>query len=206
MLEQRQTTQKTFSEQMRTASAGWTGVIGQVLHRAGVHPDTVSVLGLVTVAVGALLVARGQFVAAGWVIFVGSVLDVIDGAVARAWQQANPFGGVLDSMLDRYADGFIFVSLSYYFASQNQTTFMLLPLAALIGSYSVSYVRARAEAADVGVRVTVGLFSRLERLIVVVWALWFHGWLLLPGLWLLAIGTNITAMQRLWFVRKQIRK
>ncbi len=206
MLEQRQTTRKTFSEQMRAASAGWMGAIGRMLYRVGVHPDVVSVLGLLTVAVGAVLVAQGQFVAAGWVIFVGSALDAVDGAVARAWQQTNPFGGVLDSTLDRYADGFIFVSLSYYFASQNQTTLMLLPLAALVGSYSVSYVRARADSADVGIQATVGLFSRLERLIVVVWALWFPGWLLLPGLWLLAIGTNITAMQRLWFVRKQIRK
>lgn len=206
MLEQRQTTRKTRSEQLRAVSDGWTRGIGLALHRLGVHPDAVSVAGLLTVAAGAVLVMQGQLVLGGWVIFIGSALDVVDGAVARAWGAVNPFGGVLDSTLDRYADGFIFVSLSYYFASQNQTTVMLLPLAALMGSFAVSYVRARADAPDVGVSVKVGLFSRFERLTVIVCALWFHGWLLLPGLWLLAIGTNVTVMQRLWVVRKQTRK
>ena len=118
--------------------------------------------------------------------------------------QRSPFGAVLDSTLDRYADGFIFCSLSYYFAVQNQYGMMLLPLAALIGSYSVSYVRSRASNPDVQLVVKVGWFTRLERLVIMIVMLWFHQWLLIVGLWLLAVGTNITALQRLRYVYKNI--
>lgn len=206
MAEQSQTSPKALSEHLRDYTAGWMRAIGEALQRAGVQADAVSVLGLGLVAMGAVLVCFGRLAPGGWLILLGSLLDAVDGAVARAWAQQDPFGAVLDSALDRYADGFIFASLSYYFASQNQTTLMLLPLAGLAGSYAVSYVRARADGPDVRVAVKVGLFSRFERLTVIVWALWFHGWLLLPGLWLLAVGTNVTAVQRLWFVRKHTRK
>src|SRR5690606_3086265 len=107
------------------------------------------------------------------------------------------FGGLLDSTLDRYADGFIFGALGYYFASLGQQTNLVLALAALLGSYGVSYVRARA--GEAGLSVKVGWFSRMERVAVILLMLFILP-LLLPGLWILAVGTNLTTFQRLWFV------
>lgn len=204
MVEQSRPQGKNLSDRLRTLTQQPTQRVGAWLHRAGVHPDAVSILGWGLVAVGAVLIARGQFVAGGWVIFVGGLLDVADGAVARAMGREDAFGGVLDSTLDRYADGLIFGSLSYYFAGQNQPNMMLLALAALVGSYMVSYIRARADGPDLQLRVTIGAFSRFERLALIVWALWLPGWLLVPALWILAAGTNLTALQRLWYVRKNI--
>jgi CDP-diacylglycerol---glycerol-3-phosphate 3-phosphatidyltransferase len=193
---------QTLSDWLRVRTAQLSAVVGGALHRAGVHPDAVTLAGLVVVGVGAVLIGVGRLTLAGWVIALASLLDAADGAVARARGEVRPFGAVLDSTLDRYADGFIFLSLSYHLASQNKTEWMLLPLAALVGSFAVSYVRARAASPDVGVAVKIGLFTRFERLAVIVVALWLHPWLLMPGLWLLAAGTNITAAQRLWFVRR----
>ena len=116
----------------------------------------------------ALSLARGELLAGGLILLVSLPLDALDGAVARAMGRAGAFGMVLDSTLDRYADGLIFGALGYYFALRRGGPEMLaLALAALVGSYLVSYVRARADDSRVGVSTTVGLFTRLERVVVI---------------------------------------
>jgi CDP-diacylglycerol--glycerol-3-phosphate 3-phosphatidyltransferase len=110
---------------------------------------------------------------------------------------------VLDSTLDRYADGFIFGALGYHFASLGQQGYLLLALAALVGSFGVSYVRARA--GEAGLSVKVGWFTRLERVAAILLALLLPP-LLVPALWLLAVGTNMTALQRLWFVYRSTQQ
>ena len=125
-------------------------------------------------------------------------LDALDGAVARALKRGGAFGMLLDSTLDRYADGFIFAALGYYFAESGRLDMLIAALAALIGSYLVSYIRARADDAKVGVSVTVGFFSRLERVIVLLLMTLAAGLLerdapLEVGLLILAVGTNLTA-------------
>lgn len=194
----------TLSDWLRARTAGPAGALGAALHRAGVHPDWVSLAGVGAVVAGAGLLANGQLVAAGWLICLGGLLDALDGAVARARGAPNPFGAVLDSVLDRYADGFIFAAFGYYFASLDQPALLVAALFGLVGSYNVSYTRARAANPDAAVSVTIGWFSRFERLALVVWGLWLHTWLLAPALWLLAVGTNFTALQRLLYIRKHI--
>lgn len=205
MTEKGQSPPQTRSDRVRQQLTWLEQASGNFVHRLGVHPDVVSLVGLGFVIAAAFAIANGRLVLGGWLIFWGGWFDALDGAVARARGGANPFGAVLDSLLDRYADGFIFGSLSYYFAVKNEMVLMLLPLAAFMGSYAVSYVRARADAPDIGVAAKLGAFTRLERLVVVVWALWLHTWLLVPALWLLAIGTNLTAVQRLWFVKQHTK-
>jgi CDP-diacylglycerol--glycerol-3-phosphate 3-phosphatidyltransferase len=129
-------------------------------------------------------------------------LDALDGATARARGQVSAFGGVLDSALDRYADGLIFGGLIVHHMTLGDRVGVLLSLAALTGSFAVSYIRARA--GEAGLEVKVGWFSRLERVLVLL------GMLLIPallpiGLWVLALGTNITALQRLWYARQHLR-
>ncbi len=189
-------------EWVRRRTLHWAQFCGRVAHRLGLHPDVITLIGTLFVMAGGLAAGSGRFALAAWLILIGSLLDALDGAVARVRGTPHPFGAMLDSALDRYADGFIFIGLSYHFAGQNQLHLVLLSLLAMVGSYAVSYVRARAAAPDVGVEVRIGVFTRFERLAVLLVALWLSRWLLVPGLWLLAVGTHITAMQRLWFVRQ----
>ena len=186
-----------FTDRVRGWVSGILTPLGNILYRLGVHPDMVTIFGLAVVAIGAIVIGRGMFHIGGLILLVALPLDAVDGAVARAMERKGKFGAILDSAMDRYADGFIFAALSYYFAGHDQLNMMLISQAALLGSLLVSYVRARAG----GVRVDtkIGYFSRLERVIVIIVMLFVPS-LLNWGVILLAIGTHITVIQRLWFV------
>lgn len=193
----------TLSDKMRGIFSGVTARAGSAVHKLGIHPDTITIVGLIVVAVAAVFIAQGQMLIAGVLLVISLPLDALDGAVARAMERKDRFGAVLDSSLDRYADGFIFGGLAYYFASIDQDGYLLLSLAALMGSFVVSYVRARAGEADLSVK--IGLFSRFERVIALL-VMFFVPPLFIPALWVLAIGTNITGIQRLWFVYRHLDK
>ncbi|MDX2161470.1 MAG: CDP-alcohol phosphatidyltransferase family protein [bacterium] len=191
----------TLSDRARAAFAGLTRRAGESVHRIGIHPDTITIAGLGVVAIGALAVAGGQFQVGGIVLLLSLPLDALDGAVARAMARTDRFGAVLDSTLDRYADGLIFGAMAYHFAVTDQFTALALALGSLMGSFVVSYVRARA--GEAGLSVKIGLFSRFERAILLL-ALLLVPPLVMPGLWVLAVGTNITGVQRLWYVYRHL--
>jgi len=169
----------------------------------GVHPDHVTIAGTLLVLVAAWVVGLGHLQLGALLLLLALPLDAIDGAIARAMQRTGKFGALLDSSLDRYADAAIFAGLGYYFAVQVQLELLVLAFAALVGAYSVSYVRARAE--GLGVDVKVGWFSRLERVAIILLMLLLPD--LLPiGVTILAIGTNITAVQRLIYVYRVLKQ
>ena len=176
--------------------------LGLALHRLGVPANAITIAGLLLTLLAALLIADGQLRQGGLLLLLGLPLDALDGAVARAAQRQTVFGGVLDSTLDRYADAALFAALGYYFAGLGQMEGLALALLALLGSYGVSYVRARA--GEAGISLRDGLFTRLERVVVLLLALLIPA-LLLPGLWLLALGSNLTVLQRLWLVYRRER-
>lgn len=192
-----QTQDFIFTEWVRTQIRDRMGELGRTLHRLGVHPDMITLLGLVIVAIASVIIAQGQFQLGGIILVAGLPLDALDGAVARAMGRKGNFGGVLDSTLDRYADAFIFGGLSYHFARVEQFDLMLLCLAALTGGFVVSYVRARA--GEAGLSVKVGLLDRFVRVIIIIAVLLVPP-LTILGLWVLAIGANFTALQRIWYV------
>jgi CDP-diacylglycerol--glycerol-3-phosphate 3-phosphatidyltransferase len=191
----------TLSDRMRALTGGLTSRAGSAVYHMGIHPDTITIVGLIVVAAGAFFIARGQFQLGGVLLLISLPLDALDGAVARAMARKDRRGAVLDSTLDRYADGFIFGGLAYYFASVTQPENVLLTMAALIGTFVVSYTRARAGEADLSVK--IGLFSRFERVVVLLLMLLIPA-LLIIGLWVLAIGTNLTSLQRLWYVYQHL--
>lgn len=193
----------TLSDRMRALTAGLTSRAGSAVHRAGIHPDTITIAGLIVVAVAAVCIAQGQVQLGGVLLILSLPLDALDGAVARAMERKDRFGAVLDSTLDRYADGLIFGALVVYFAGRGEQGNLLLALASLMGSFVVSYVRARAGEADLSVK--IGLFSRFERVITLLLMLLIPP-LLTLGLWVLAVGTNVTGVQRLWYVYKHLDK
>jgi len=183
---------------------------GGFLAGLGIHPDMVTIAGLMMVAVASVLIAAGLFLAGGILLLLSLPLDALDGAVARALNRKGAFGMVLDSTLDRYADGFIFASLGYYFATQDRFDMLVLALLALVGSFLVSYIRARAEDAKVGLQVTIGLLTRVERVTIILVMILAAGLLENPialeiGIVILAIGTHWTAWQRLLFVYRALR-
>jgi len=156
----------TLTDRLRKLTRAPLDRCAAVVARLGIHPDWITVFGLLLVAIASWFIAQGEFLTGGIVLLLSLPLDALDGAVARAMQRDGAFGMVLDSTLDRYADGFIFAALGYYFAESGRMDMLVVALAALLGSFLVSYVRARADDVKVGVSVTVGWFSRLERIVV----------------------------------------
>ncbi len=191
----------TLTDRVRYHTSGLTTWLGRTLWRAGIHPDWITATGLVIVAVAALVVSQGHFFWAGVILLLGMPLDALDGAVARAMARTGKFGAFFDSTLDRYADGFLFMAFAYYFTTRGSEAGVLLSVLALLGSVLVSYTRARAEGLDVECK--VGLLTRMERVGILL-AMLLTGWVL-PGLWILVIGTHITVLQRIVHVYRQLR-
>jgi archaetidylinositol phosphate synthase len=174
-----------------------------------VSPNMLTVIGLAVSIVTAMIFARGYVVLGGVFILISGIFDVLDGAVARASNRTTAFGAVLDSVCDRYADAIIFVGIIYGLLSGKIMSYPLFLVPdwlwcslALIGSYLVSYTRARSEAA--GARsMDIGLAERPERMILLVLGA-FTGYLV-PAIALIVILTHITSLQRLIQAERSLR-
>ncbi|MXV93038.1 MAG: CDP-alcohol phosphatidyltransferase family protein [Chloroflexi bacterium] len=200
----------TLTDRLRAHTQAPLDRLGAGLARLGLQADQVTIFGLLLVGLAALLLAQGAFLAGALLMLCSLPLDALDGAVARAAGRESRFGMVLDSTLDRYADGFIFAAFGYYFAEAGRMDMLAVALVALLGSFMVSYIRARADDAKVAVKTTVGLFTRLERVLVLLVMTFAAGISQSPapvevGLLLLAAGTNLTALQRLRFVHRTLK-
>ncbi|GBD19754.1 CDP-diacylglycerol--inositol 3-phosphatidyltransferase [bacterium HR28] len=176
--------------------------LGALLARTGLTPNQLTVMGLVLNGVVGWVVAEGRLQLAGVLLIVAGAFDMLDGAVARATGRVTRFGGVLDSVLDRYAEAFVLGGLLVWIVrTELGAVPVLLCYATIVGSILVSYVRARAEGA--GIQLTQGFFARPERVVVLALGLLLDRpiW----ALWLLAVATNLTVLQRLWLVRRAAR-
>jgi CDP-diacylglycerol---glycerol-3-phosphate 3-phosphatidyltransferase len=166
--------------------------------RVPLTPNQVTVVGFALTLVAAILVAFAQLRWAGVVLIFAGTCDILDGALARSTKTSYPYGAFLDSTLDRYSEGAIYIGLAAYFVSAGgslERWLVLATLAALAGSFLVSYVRARAQ--SLGFHCETGLFARPERVVVTVVGLIFGGVVLYAVIFLLAALTNLTALQRI---------
>ena len=171
----------------------WSEPVARLLVRVRIRPNYLTVLGLALSALAALAFAASRVRTGGLLLMAAGAADLLDGAVARVSGQATPFGAFLDSVLDRYSDLIVLAGLALLFVRLGRLPDLLLTLASLVGSIMVSYTRARAE--SIGADCGVGLMERGERMIcLIVGAL---ADLMTPILWLLAIGSNLTAIQRI---------
>lgn len=177
--------------------------IAQGLETTGISPNALTLIGFVlTVGVSGTL-ALGYLPAGGLLLILAALFDTLDGALARHTGQVTVFGAFLDSTLDRYSEAVTLIGLVVYYAGQPASTLPVVLLACtLAGSLMVSYTRARAEA--VGVECKEGFFQRTERIVVLIAGL-LTGWLL-PLLWVLAIFTNVTAVQRILDVYRRTQE
>ena len=167
--------------------------------RLGLTPNTMTILGLVGNFLGAFFLSQGKMSLGGWIMLILTPIDALDGTMARMLGEPTAFGAFVDSVSDRYAELALFGGLMYYFVTQMNTLGVVLAFSASAGSVMVSYARARAESN--GYEAKVGIMTRVERYLVLAPLLVFNKPLI--ALWILAILTNFTALQRIWFVRRQ---
>jgi CDP-diacylglycerol--glycerol-3-phosphate 3-phosphatidyltransferase len=162
----------------------------------GVSPNVITVVGFLLMAGIAIVLARGYLFWGGILIIIAALFDAMDGALARMMGRTSRFGAFLDSTLDRYSEAVIFLGLFIYLSGQNQRLELILIYATIVGSLMVSYARARAE--GIGIPLKDGLFTRFERVFLLVVGLLFNQ--LVIVLWILAIFSNFTALQRMYLV------
>jgi CDP-diacylglycerol--glycerol-3-phosphate 3-phosphatidyltransferase len=180
------------------------------LARTRVTPNMLTAAGVTLCAVGAVLVYfeyRHEllfFWLGGAAFVVGSVLDILDGALARAGGKQSPFGGFLDSTLDRVGEGLMLGAIALIFMRDGNELALALATAAIGGSFLVPYARAKAE--GLGIKGDVGIGSRAERVVVISTGLFLAPVGVLPwAIGLLAVVTWVTVLQRILHVRRRLR-
>lgn len=192
----------SFTDFMRRKFGGIFNPLAAFLNRIGLMPNTVTLIGLVGNAVGAYFLARGQMTIGGIFVLLMGPVDALDGAMARLRGHPTQFGAFVDSVTDRYSELAIYGGLLIYYVSRQDWLPAALVYLAASGSVLVSYIRARAQ--SVGVETKVGILTRFERYLVLAPALVFN--IPLVALWILAVFTHITALQRILDVRRQFRQ
>ncbi len=189
----------TFTDRLRLIFKGILDPIGAFLNRTGLTPNAITLLGLVGTTVGAYIISQGNMTTGGIVLLLSVLVDAFDGTMARLRGENSDFGGFVDSVSDRYAEFITFGGLLYFFLSQENYTGVMVTFAATAGSVLVSYVKARAEGLNFTAK--VGILTRVERYFVLIPLLIFNQpfWAVM----VIAILGNITALQRILFVRAQ---
>jgi CDP-diacylglycerol--glycerol-3-phosphate 3-phosphatidyltransferase len=174
-------------------------------------PNAISLTGFALNVAAAVLVFERYFFLAGVAFIVGSIMDTLDGRYSRMSGKGTPFGAFLDSTLDRIEEGVVLLAIAAYFATRHDEAAVAAVVAAVLGSFMVSYTRARAEA--LGVACKVGLATRPVRVVILSAGLVFakgaslgHFELLAPAVYVLAGLTVFTVLQRIWHVRRELRR
>ncbi len=165
---------------------GWTNI----------SPNVITMIGFLLTAGVAVVISMGYLQLGGFLIIAAAAFDALDGTLARMMGRTSRFGAFLDSTMDRFSEAVIFLGLFVYLALQGAQTELILIYITIVGSLMVSYTRARAE--GLGIQVKEGLLTRFERVVLLIIALIFN-WLL-PVLWILAVFTIFTAIQRIYVV------
>ena len=192
----------TLTDQLRKRFKHILDPIGAFLNRLGIYPNTMTIIGLIGNTVGAFFLAQGQTFIGGLFILAMGPVDALDGTMARLRGESGVYGAFVDSVTDRYSELVIFGGLLFYFLSQGNWIASGLTYLAAAGSVLVSYVRARAQ--SLGYEAKVGTFTRFERYIVLAPSLVF-GFPLI-GVAIIALGANITAVQRIVHIRREVQK
>jgi len=170
--------------------------VARFISRTGLSPNVITVTGFGLMVGVAVVLAQGHLFLGGLLISAAALFDAIDGTLARMMGRTSRFGAFLDSTLDRFSEAIIFLGLFIYLIGQDQKLELILIYATVVGSMMVSYARARAE--GIGVPIKEGLFTRFERVFILVVGLLLNQ--LTLALWVLAIFSNLTAIQRMYLV------
>ncbi|MGH9472079.1 MAG: CDP-alcohol phosphatidyltransferase family protein [Terriglobales bacterium] len=166
-----------------------------------INPNVLTFIGLLINIIAAALFGYGWFFAAGLVIIAAGIFDMVDGRVARYTNTVSHFGGFFDSVLDRYSDLALYFGLLVYYARINREFYVVLVAVVMTGSVMVSYARARAENTIPSCK--VGFMERPERVVLVIIGALFNR--MAACLWVIAVLSNITVIQRIRYTYQQTR-
>jgi CDP-diacylglycerol---glycerol-3-phosphate 3-phosphatidyltransferase len=190
-----------FTDWLRSTFRGVIDAAASIFNRLGLHPNTLTIVGcLLQLGVGVVL-ASGALRLGGVLLALASAFDALDGALARQLGKTSRFGAFLDSSLDRISESGILLGLAWFYMGQPGRTEEIIIYIAIVGSLMVSYTRARAE--GLGIECKEGLFTRVERTLVLFIGL-VTGWVV-PALWILAVGSLATAVHRMISVYLKVR-
>lgn len=188
----------TLTDQLRVRFKHILDPIGVFFNGLGMTPNMMTVFGLVGNTIGAYFLMQGNMVVGGLIILAMGPVDALDGTMARLRGESGKFGAFVDSVTDRYSELVIYLGLLLYYNQQGDWLNTLGVYLAAAGSVLVSYVRARAQ--SLGYEAKVGILTRFERYAVLAPTLVFSiPWV---GVWIIAVLANITALQRIFHVRR----
>jgi CDP-diacylglycerol--glycerol-3-phosphate 3-phosphatidyltransferase len=174
-----------------------------LLNKAHITPNFVTWLGLFINLGGAFLIYKGFFVSGALVIIFASIFDMIDGSLARYTNQKSKFGGFLDSVTDRISEGALYLALLMYYLNLEipDKTAVILCYVVVFSSFLVSYLRARA--GGLKIDCSGGIFTRPERMVVILLGLLINQ--AVPALWIMAVLSTVTVIQRFLLVNEQAK-
>jgi len=197
-----------WSQSRKTVADYFTRPVVRLLAKTPITPNIISWLGFLVAVAASALIITGHLFAAGFVVLLAGFFDILDGALARSTNQNTRFGAILDSSLDRLSEAIVLLAILIFYllnANERPVIVALLVTLTIIGSFMVSYVRARAEA--LGLKGETGLFSRAERVIVLALGLLLSqiDYALITALALIMVFSFITVSQRLLYVWRQTK-
>jgi len=173
----------------------------RLVQRLGIRPNSLTFIGLGLNGFASWALAEGEWLQGSSLIVLAGFFDILDGAVARNCHEASSFGSFLDSVVDRYSDLSLLIGLLIFYSRQNAVLYQVLAGLSLMGTALVSYTRARAEVLIP--RCNVGFLERPERILLL-----FFGAAIPPIMpvvvWILAVFTNLTVIQRVLYTRRNI--
>ena len=189
-----------------TTAAQYQELFRNRLIESRLTPNAISLTGFALCVVAAVLIYKEWWIPGGIAFIVGSVCDTMDGRYSRMSGKASPFGAFLDSTLDRIEEGIVLAAVGVYFSRQGNDLAVGATVLAVLASLMVSYTRARAEA--LGVECKVGIADRAVRVVILSAGLVFGDLLNLiaPAVYVLAALAIFTVLQRIWHVRKELRR
>ncbi|MBI3241737.1 MAG: CDP-alcohol phosphatidyltransferase family protein [Chloroflexi bacterium] len=192
---------RSLTDWLRARFKWLTEPLGAFAGRLGVHPNVITFAGLLGNVAGAAALAWGNISLGGLIILLMGPVDALDGATARASGQKSPFGAFVDSVTDRYSEAIIFLGLMIHYLRQpgDQAQALVLIFLSFAGSVMVSYAKARAEALNFDAN--VGWLTRVERYLILAPLLLINQ--PMAALRLIAVLANVTALQRIFHVRRQ---
>jgi CDP-diacylglycerol--glycerol-3-phosphate 3-phosphatidyltransferase len=190
--------------------SGILGTIGQwilgsivtLLAALRINPNILTLIGLFINIFAMVLFAKGMFTWAGLVVLFASIFDMVDGEVARRTGRVTRFGAFFDSVIDRYSDMVLFMGLVIWYAKLDRIFYAGLVVVSLIGSIMTSYTRARAESLIPACK--VGFLERPERIVLLIIGSLTNR--LGAAMWVMAILSNWTVSQRIWYTWQESRK
>ncbi|MEO6330965.1 MAG: CDP-alcohol phosphatidyltransferase family protein [Gemmatimonadaceae bacterium] len=198
---------KSLWERVKNGALRLLDPVAEALARMGVSPNALTTIGAVFTVAAAVAFGFGHIMLGGWVLSLTAFFDVLDGRVARRANRATVFGAFYDSTLDRVGDGALMAGLTMFYATSPRfasVPLMIVCLVGMVGTFVISYTRARAEA--LGIDAKVGFLQRPERFVLLsapqaLFGLALGGKVLAGIVILLAVTAWITAIQRILFVR-----